>query len=305
MNPENLSAIELQEAYLQYGRNFDKFLGISYQEMRVLVKSKGIKNPTEYIRLITLGNNGVLEILYLLAQLGTWEKVAKHFSISESFLRSIFKECKPIGEFDNPYYNEQIFKDEVRRLGSVEFFSRVKGVTPSSVRKWAKQHKIELPALLSYEGVGFENAKGRKAELLFKIIRGNNIIKDMNEAEGSQSSYDFEDKVLGKVDVKSSKRFKYKAKTRKEYPYFFKFSVDNLTCDYVVFVAMDERFKNNIGMIAAPSKSIPLNYKTLTINQYVFQSYTIPGEIHIADEDFIHYREERMKQCTSPERLRR
>lgn len=266
MNPhENMTREELQQALLHFGRNFHVFLGCTYSKSREVIKQHGLLNPTEYVR--QLNEHGILQ---LLRAHGSWKRAAEWLSVSESFLKAyvgnelILEEPK-ILEIEN-------FEDEITRIGSVSLYARLKGVKESAIRKYAKEKGIELSKLIRYENTGFENAKGRKAELYFAEQRSSNIEKDMN-LECSQAPYDFEDSVYGRVDVKSSKRHLYRSKKRSSYREYWKFAVDGLECDTVAFVAMDEVYEKPIGFYVVDRSWIPEKLTAVVINELMFKNF--------------------------------
>ena len=175
-------------------------------------------------------------------------QAAKHLGVSEGFLigelRSRINWEKPIPlSWD---------KDEClivfEKYGSVRFVARMMGCTESLVRKRVAELGIELAPLIDYSTGDNSNAKGRRAELDFAAMRGEAILKDKNLVEGSQAEYDFDDAKLGRVNVKSAGRQRYKAKTRSKDPFFWKWSTRGACkCDCFAVLCYDEDMKTLIG----------------------------------------------------------
>jgi len=176
------------------------------------------------------------------------KQAAKHLGVSEGFLVS---RIRTRTKYHNPVdieWDEDDCRDMFERYGSVRFVARMLGVTESQVRKAVAALRIEIATLIDYSTGDHSNAKGRRAELDFAELRGIHIVSDKNLAEGSQAEYDFDDAELGRVNVKSACRQKYKAKTRTDDPYFWKWSTRGADkCDCFVILCYDEGMQTLIG----------------------------------------------------------
>lgn len=173
---------------------------------------------------------------------------------------------------DDLDWNEDQCREEFEKYLSVRFVARMNGVTESQVRKAVVELGIEVATLIDYSMGDHSNAKGRRAELDFAAIRGLSIVDDKNISEGSQAKYDFDDSFYGKVNVKSACRQKYKAKTRVDDPYFWKWSTRGAReCDYFAVLCYDENMQSVIGYIMVKTedrdfkKSEILQRKNLSI----------------------------------------
>jgi len=193
----------------------------------------------------SLTNRRLLEVI---ADRRGVKQAAKHLGVSEGFLVSFIRGQV---KWKEPYridWNEDDCRDAFDRYRSVRFVARMYGVTENQVRIAVGALNIEVASLIDYSTGDHSNAKGRRAELDFAEMRGDKIICDLNLMMGSQAKYDFDDAKYGKVNVKSACRQKYKAKTRVEDPYFWKWSTRGADeCEFFAILCYDEGMQTLLG----------------------------------------------------------
>jgi len=176
------------------------------------------------------------------------KQAAKHLGVSEGFLVNSLRLRTKFSQPDDIKWDADDCRDMFERYGSVRFVARMFGVTESQVRKIVAALGIEIASLIDYSTGDHSNAKGRRAELDFGSMRGDKILDDKNLSEGSQAKWDFDDAKYGKVNVKSACRQKYKAKTRVDDPYFWKWSTRGAAeCEFFAILCYDENMQNLIG----------------------------------------------------------
>jgi len=113
----------------------------------------------------------------------------------------------------------------------------------SDVRRVVKAEKLEH--LLRYDFSNHNNAKGRRAETYWSSLEGERVLEDCNVTQGSQADFDFRHTDYGRVNVKSSKAYKYTSGTRKGNPLYWKISTSGLQkADYVGIVLYDTGRRN-------------------------------------------------------------
>jgi len=176
------------------------------------------------------------------------KQAAKHIGVSEGFFVNHIRMLSRYVGPDSIDWDEEECRDTFARYRSVRFVARMYGVTESQVRKKVTELGIEVATLIDYSTGDHSNAKGRRAELDFGAMRGDKILDDKNLSEGSQAKWDFDDAKYGKVNVKSACRQKYKAKTRVDDPYFWKWSTRGAAeCEFFAILCYDENMQNLIG----------------------------------------------------------
>ena len=242
-----LTREEHQELVLMLGsrKEWATYLGLTSEEVTSIWTDFELLTPTNYVK--SLARRQVFAII---ADRRGVKQAAKHLGVSEGFfvnhIRMLSRYvCPEVIDWD-----EDECRDTFVRYRSVRFVARMYGTTESQVRKVVAALNIELPTLIDYSTGDHSNAKGRRAELDFAMLRGKKILDDKNVSEGSQAKWDFDDKILGKVNVKSACRQKYKAKTRVNDPYFWKWSTRGAKeCDVFAVLCYDEGMKTLIGYI--------------------------------------------------------
>lgn len=236
MKFEEMTSEEMQEYVLEYGwKGFRKLTGFSDKKLKELRDAETIALPTDYVR-----NMKLRDLFQILAKEGSWAKAADRLSVSASFFKKVLKGKNPVkDEIPIDGWSASDLVEELRMYGSVRMVARINHIRESSVRSLAKKLDVDISKYVEFDKGMNENAKGRRGELAWKKIRGKYILRDMNEDEGSQSDYDFEDKFMNSVNVKSSKPYTTKKGQS------WKFSLSSIEkCENVVFCAMDKEFNN-------------------------------------------------------------
>lgn len=158
-----------------------------------------------------------------------YRKAAQRLNVSVQYLRSLLKDA-----FLHFGVSETTILDPVTRYEAERYAKKIDHMSLlSAVTKWpvAKLRKLAIKMQLRSQIDHVSNlvtAKGRRAELFFLDVRASNIEKDMN-VEQRNAPYDFEDKELGKVEVRSSKAHKTKTKGWTWY-FSTKKGADHLAC---------------------------------------------------------------------------
>lgn len=201
----------------------------------------------------------------MLAKAGSLKVLAKRLSCSETALRPIYM-GKPVRELD---WDEEFLLEQMLRYKSIRMVAHMNEVNESLIRKCAEKHNVELASLIDYSFGDNSNSKGRRAELEYASLRGDKVLEDKNITEGSQARYDFDDTDLGKVNVKSSRMYSYRARTRKEAPDYWKVSTSgSQTTDYFVCLCYDEKMNTLVGVyVIEASKASHSHTLTITRNQ--------------------------------------
>lgn len=200
--------------------------------------------PTDWLRTQTRD-----QISSRLIKEGSISGAARYYGVSDSFLKSI------LGPDLNLIEEKPITMESLERYGSVRLTARMAGVSEGRVRAFVKANKLER--LLKYDFSNHNNGKGRRAETHWASIEGDQILEDCNVTHGSQHDYDYVHKTLGKVNVKSSKAYKYTAKTRAKNPYHWKLSVTGLgKADTCACVLLDTQFKNVLHIFNIPAAEV-------------------------------------------------
>ena len=117
-------------------------------------------------------------------------------------------------------------------------------VTETELREAAVKLQVNLGELLDWSSSNHSNAKGRRAELDFSTLYAESVEEDRNLTEGSQAAYDFKMKDGDRVNVKSSRAYRFTAKTRRKAPYYWKFSTSGAgLCDKFALMFYDEKME--------------------------------------------------------------
>lgn len=248
---------ESQELVLMVGgkKAFATYYGLDPKEADVLWKAHGLKVPVDWVR--------AQEMDWLWGEVvrkGSIREVAKHYRVSSSFLkRHLLGDVPEVAEV----LQRWVIEDALRKYKSFRLAARMLSrhksyakVTEASLRKRAVELGVDVPDLLDWMFSNHANAKGRRAEMEFARIRGDKILEDLNKTQGSQASSDFVDAELGRVNVKSSKTYRLKAKTRRGDPYYGKFSTSAIEkSDHVALMLYDSSGRVFIGMkIVTPAE---------------------------------------------------
>lgn len=193
------------------------------------------------------------------------DKAAAQFGLSKSGLISILRERGLASGTVKPEYDSTTLTDKLTYYGSVRFAARMLGTTESWLRQEAARLDVDARLLIDYSVGNNANAKGRRAEQDYAKMRGSNVIRDLNLTQGSQAEYDFDDAQLGRVNVKSSRQYSYKASTRKDAPDFWKVSLNaSEKCDKLVCMCYCPNGETLVG-VKVIDGSHGIQTKTLTI----------------------------------------
>ena len=244
---------ELQELVfmVRSKKEMARYLGISRSELDQLFTSNGLLMPTDYLRELPASLREAK-----LAEFGSTKRMGDYYGVSDSFLRSLLPCGVPKTDLD---WDEETLRDAIIKYGSVRLAARCTGTTESQIRRRAKDLGVELAPLLDYATGDNANAKGRRAELEWKELRAKEgvTVGDMNTEAGSQAAYDFNDPILGKVNVKSSRCHKYVARTRADNPWYWKFSTRGAeAADAFVLMFYDREMQNLVGWAVMDPASI-------------------------------------------------
>lgn len=249
MDPQNLSRDEHQEIVLMLGskKEWAIYLGMDDKTATSIWNSLGLVPPTTWWKAISPE-----EQVQLLSRHGSIAALAAHISVSESFLRPFFIPPKIVPEWD-----EDTTISLFEKYRSVRLVARMTNCTEAAVRKRVEELDLEIADLIDYSTGGHSNAKGRRAELDFARLRGEKVLVDRNKVDGSQARWDFDDADLGRVNVKASRRYRYKARTRKGDPDFWKVSTAGREdCDYFAFLCYDEKMTALMGYVFVRSSEV-------------------------------------------------
>lgn len=249
---KNLDRETLQQIVLMTGskKGLGEYLNLDSKELERVWRSYLLKTPAVYAFGLTKD-----EILFLLSVLKTQTRVANHLGISEATLKEVIKETLPKRLFSES--TKEKVEQYIENYKSIKLAVRMMNLhsnwsldmTESKLRALAEEHEIDLGALLDWSQSAHSNGKGRRAELDFIKWRAGKVLEDKNKTEGSQADYDVLDERFGKVNVKSSRAFKFKAKTRKDRPFYWKFSCGGIEkADRVALMFYDEKMENLLAV---------------------------------------------------------
>lgn len=213
------------------------------------------------------------QIFYHLIEKGSTLAAAKHYGVSESFLKSVLVKYG----MHTPKHQIPLSESLIARYGSVRLTARMTGHTEGRVRLFVKANKLER--LLKYDFSNHNNGKGRRAETYWASLDPGNVIEDCNVTQGSQADYDFVHATHGKVNVKSSAAHRFTAQTRKANPFYWKISVTGLDkADTCACVLYDASFKNVMHVFNIPAKEV-LRYGASSVRIQV-----VKGDICLQDQ---------------------
>lgn len=256
----NLTNAEYQKLVLMLGskKALGTYLGLSPKETNTLWVSEKLVTPLNWLR-----NQPRLRQLEMLAETGSLKALAKKLGCSDTALRPIY-----LGETVKSLdWTEEFLLAQLARYKSVRLVAYINDVSESLIRKLAEDLNVELSTLIDYSFGGNSNSKGRRAELDYAAHRGDLIIEDKNITDGSQAKYDFDDSLLGRVNVKSSCQYSYRAKTRKDNPDYWKFSTSGwATTDYFVCLCYDLKMNTLVGYCVLEASSVK-SHNTVTISR--------------------------------------
>jgi len=280
MNATKLKLEVLQQAVLEFGwKNFQKWSNFSGKKIKELRK-EGLLTPTAYVK---QRSHHLLQSDVCIY--GSIKAAAKSYSVSESFLKTTLSitRYRPVKE---GLTKGQLI-DWLEKYGSVRLMSRCFGYSESDIRKIAKKLGVKISEHVSYDQGDHENAKGRRGELAFAEIRGVFITKDCN-LDGSQADWDFEDKTMGKVNVKSSREYKGKNDN------YWRFSLSSVEkCDFVALVAMDTKMEKVVFWVPFSANLIKTSKKIVTLRAGIIDHIRQPTAVnclpYVKGDTFIKY----------------
>jgi len=241
----DLTREEHQELVLMLGsrKEWATYLGLTQEQATSIWTSFKLQIPTTYVKQLKKS-----ELYFIVADRRGVKQAAAHLSVSEAFLVGELRSREHWQNLTLPAWTPDECREIFKKYRSVRFVARMLGTTESKVRKTVTAAGLEVAALIDYSTGDHSNAKGRRAELDFAELRGKHIVRDLNLRNGSQAKYDFDDAKYGKVNVKSACRQKYKAKTRVDDPYFWKWSTRGADeCEFFAILCYDEGMQTLIG----------------------------------------------------------
>jgi len=146
------------------------------------------------------------ELFFVIADRRGVKQAAAHLNVSEAFLVGELRSRAHWRNNSLPSWDAATCRSIFERYRSVRFVARMLGKTESQVRKNVVAAGVEIASLIDYSTGDHSNAKGRRAELDFALMRGSSILQDLNLCEGSQAKYDFEqiDGPLSSIETESS-----------------------------------------------------------------------------------------------------
>lgn len=261
MDPNQLTTEELQEIVLmtKSKKGLGTYLNMEQKDLNILWKKHLLKAPTEYVRGMTYEM-----LLQKLKEWGSLGHLARHYGVSPATIGKI------LGRPEREDLTKEQLIDLLRRYKSIRLTTRMFNLKTtglrykeSEIRKKAEEHQIDLSELLDWTFTGHPSGKGRRAELDFAKMRGERILEDCNKTQGSQATTDYVDSELGRVNVKSSARYKYKAQTRKDAPHYWKFSLSSIDhSDVVACMAYDDSMRKLMGYALFKAASLAGKYGT-------------------------------------------
>jgi len=253
----DLKKTEHQELVLMTGsrKAWAVYLGIDEKEARALWNEIGLQTPAQWFRACPRRKQ-----MELLVKCGSYKRLGQYLHLSVSFLQ---KEMQ-IRVDHAPWDVEQV-EELFSKYKSVSFVARIQDMAPTEVRRRIKALGMDLNKLTDYSEGGHANAKGRRAEEDFATLRASKIEEDLNVTIGPHAEYDFDDADFGRVNVKSSKRYKYRARSRADDPFYWKMSCRGKTeCDYLILLAYDEGGTSLQGVAVFKSEDVD-SMSTVTV----------------------------------------
>jgi hypothetical protein len=262
----NLTAYQHQQLVLMMkGRvGWEKFLGLDQdrKEAHRLWAEMKLLPPVHYAR--QLGRESVTAML---AEHGSWEALAKYLAVSVSFLTGLYK--RSLGDEELNLSSDAAI-EMLETTKNIDLAARLLRTTPTKLRNLLEKEGFDLYTLTDMSWSTFSSGKGRKAENEFQARYPE--ATSQNKAAGPTAAFDFTHPEMGRVNVKSSRRWRYRATTRKGNPEFWKISLSGIKeCDTIYALLYDERYESIIGHAVIPAvPAVPgrsLGLKTLTITR--------------------------------------
>jgi len=259
-------------------KHFAKFLGISEDQAKEIIRKQKVLFPPEYVRAQTEE--------YLIERLmihGSFQKLAGELGVSRAFLLKHLQKLKVPSKFyeAKPRFTKTVFEEEIKRIGSVRMMARIHQTTEAHIRQRAGTLGLNLAELIDATTSGYNTGKGARAEELFEEQRAS-VEYSMNKTNGSQAPYDFKDTIFGKVNVKASKSYSYKAKSRAKKKYW-KFSTKGCkNADVFALMFFDDKHQKHLYTMFVTAESIVgLDKKTITIDEDTVKPVDINSISHV------------------------
>lgn len=256
---------ELQKLVLMTGskKGLGTYLGLDPKETDRIWNSNQLKTPLSWLK-----DQDESERLRLLGKAGSLKALAKRIGCSEAALRPIYL-GDPVKMLP---WSQTTLLEQLERYGSVRTVAHMNDVTESQVRRLAEACGLDLTDLIDYSANGHANGKGRRAELEFARLRGAHVLADLNKTEGSQAEYDFLDRELGRVNVKSSRQWRYRAQSRQGNPDFWKASNRGWqNADHLVILCYDRKMEQLVGVCKVNTQTNPCD-KTILLTRDQLES---------------------------------
>lgn len=255
-----LTSLEYQKMVLMLGskKALGTYLGLDTKAANELWVTHNLMTPLTWLREQSRETQ-----LEMLAAAGSLKALAKRLACSDTALRPIY-----IGEPKRKLdWTKEFLLEQMERFKSVRLVAHMNDVSESLVRKCAELHEVELSVLIDYSFGDNSNSKGRRAEVEYAALRGDFITEDKNVTMGSQADWDFDDTELGRVNVKSSRQYKFTAQTRKQSPDFWKFSTNGCEkADHFVLMCYNEAMNLLEGYVVKEAKGLG-HTLTLTVTR--------------------------------------
>lgn len=251
---------ELQKLVLLTGskKALGLYLGLDLRDLEEVWTTNNLKTPLTWIK-----TQPRTEQLELLGRSGSLKALAKRLGCSEAALRPIYL-GEPVRELD---WERDFLLDQIERFGSIRTVAHMNDTTESLVRRRAESLDLDLADLIDYSGNNHANGKGRRAEQHFAALRGACITADRNKLDGSQATYDYDDADFGRVNVKSSRQWRYTAQSRQGSPDFWKASNRGWqAADHLVILCYDRKMETLVG-VCKVSTTDPICSKTIIVTR--------------------------------------
>lgn len=256
---------EYQEAVLMCGSKtaFQKYLGIDQTELKRIWTLHNLLTPMEY-----LNTRNLLELSELTARFNSLAKAAEHLGVSMASFGKAYATLAKMQKRRESLTPSQI-EYAVVKYKSVRLAARMFGIRESELRIQAREQEVDLMPLIDYSQSNWHNGKGRRAELDYIAYREGQVTEDCNLTKGSQAEdYDCVDAEYGKVQVKASRQYRYKAKTRSESPFYWKFSTHaTQKADTVALMMYDKDMKELTHVLLLKADSLKDYPNSVTVIQ--------------------------------------
>lgn len=172
-------------------------LGLKAHVFNKLARERGLMTPTEIVR--TLAQRDLNSFKDCILRFGSIEKAAKGFNCSTAHVRKVLIECGVKLQIDRPTREEIL--EAMQIFGSVLLAARLLNTTTGIIKaefpEW-KDHRDPLKT--GKQAV----STGRIGEDYWASIRGEHTLQNCSYENPSHPDYDFVDRELGDVNVKTA-----------------------------------------------------------------------------------------------------